>query len=111
MTKEELIETRDKCSLLVSKYAKRKRPFAYIFSLALVLALILLIVDATLINNTSGEAYRPTYYYILLWLGLGFSIIGLINLIVFIFLYCIEKKYQKKRDLASNRLLGLSLRK
>lgn len=111
MTKEELIEKRDKCTLLVSKYAKRKRPFAYIFSFAFLISLILLIVDASLINNISGETNRPPYYYILFWIGIGFMIAGFIVLLIFIILHILEKKYQKERDLASNRLLGLSLRK
>lgn len=109
MTREELIKERDDCSKEISKYAKKKKKFVYFFSPSFIAALIILIIDVSLVNNVSGETVKPGYYYPLLFSALGLFIFGLVMLGLFLRFHINEKKYQRKRDLASNKLLGLSL--
>ena len=84
MTKEKLIEYRDKLNNIVLIYQKKNKKWSILSTLMIIIGILFVIVPAMIVGDNNGKD-KPLYFYILVILGLIVIVGGLLSLGFFIF--------------------------
>ena len=107
MTKENLIEYRDKLNNFVLIYQKKNKKWSILSTLMIIIGILFVIAPAMIVGDNNGKD-KPLYFYILVILGLIVIVGGLLSLGIFIFNKIIINKYKNYKDTISHELTYMS---
>ena len=107
MTKERLIEYRDKLNNIVLIYQKKNKKWSILSTLMIIIGILFVIVPAMIVGDNNGED-KPLYFFVLVIIGLIVIIGGLFSLCIFIYNKSILLKHKNYKDAISHELTYMS---